>query len=314
MRVRILDLDGGIVAQRGSWRLDDPRVVSLRDWGPRIRIACSFAAFDRFERASDELLDDGPNDPWLTLYGSGDFHHVTLALLRRLKEPFHLLILDKHPDWMRGVPIMHCGTWLRHALRLPNLRQVFHLGGDLDFDNWFRWLAPWSELRKGKITVLPALRWYDRGKWRSVSVEPLREQPAQRVDQQRVEAIFAAFDADLARYPLYVSLDKDVMRAEDAVVNWDSGYLELSEVQTILAWFIEACGGRVAGMDILGDWSPVRVTGPVRRLLHWTEHPTLAVDPAEATRRNAEVNCSLVETVQSLLGRFSNHPISARAV
>src|SRR6266852_1895599 len=124
MQIRILDLDGSVTAQRDFVRRCNARVVPLQDWGPHIRMASSFGAYRRFERAFEKRWSDDPKQPVLTFYGSGDFHHVTLALLRRLQMPFNLLVLDKHPDWMRGVPVMHCGTWLHHALRLPNIRRV----------------------------------------------------------------------------------------------------------------------------------------------------------------------------------------------
>jgi hypothetical protein len=142
MHIRILDLDGAVTAQHELVRRHRPQVVALQDWGPRIRIASSFSAYRRFEEACADRWRDIVDGPLLTLYGSGDFHHVTLALLRRLREPFNLLTLDKHPDWMRGIPCMHSGTWLNHAFKLPNIRRVFHIGGDLDFDNSFYWFAP----------------------------------------------------------------------------------------------------------------------------------------------------------------------------
>src|SRR5207245_605996 len=98
------------------------------------------------------------------------------------------------------------------------------------------------------------------------------------------------FAPALARWPLYVSLDKDVMTAEDAVVNWDSGRLRLAEVTAVLAAFAAAARGDVVGVDVTGDWSPVRLGGTLRRALHWTEHPALAVDPAEAARVNERSN------------------------
>src|SRR5262249_54857056 len=143
-----------------------PQVTPLREWGPRVRLACRFGVFRRFEQelatrlASEaapakkgtgplESQVPSPFSPAVTLYGSGDFHHVSLALVRRLKEPCNLLVLDNHPDWMRAVPLLHCGTWLYHAARLPQVRRVFHAGGDVDFDNAYRRLAPWPELRSG---------------------------------------------------------------------------------------------------------------------------------------------------------------------
>jgi hypothetical protein len=313
MDVRLLDLDGSILAQQDFTSRCGPEVVPLRDWGQRIRLACSFGAFRRFERECGERLLDDCKIARLTFYGSGDFHHVTLSLLGRNNKPFNLLVLDKHPDWVRGVPLLHCGTWLYHALSLPKLQRVFHLGGDLDFDNWFRWLAPWRQLRDGKIVVHPAVRRFVRGRWRHIPNEPLRESAESRLDERRLDAVLGNLRADLARHPLYISLDKDVMQACDAIVNWDSGHLELSEVRAILAWFFLACGGRLAGMDILGDWSPVRVHGLMRRALHVTEHPALEVDPALATRRNDQVNRALLQTVESLLDRSLLHPATSLA-
>jgi hypothetical protein len=301
MQIRILDLDAGVTAQRDFVHHSDAHVVPLQDWGPHIRMASSFRAFRRFESVCGKRCCDDASQPVLTFYGSGDFHHVTLALLRRLREPFNLLVLDKHPDWMRGIPVMHCGTWLHHALQLPNTRRVFHLGGDLDFDNSFRWLAPWRQLHSGALTVIPAVRPFTRGRWRDVPTQPLRLAADQVVTGARLEELLAGSRSDLARYPLYISLDKDVMRVSDAIVNWDSGHLELREVQSVLNWFLSACGGRLAGMDILGDWSAVRMCGLMRRVLHWTEHPSLRVDAADAAERNAITNRVLIETVRACL-------------
>ena len=70
----------------------------------------------------------------------------------------------------------------------------------------------------------------------------------------------------------------------------DSGRLDLGEVKTILEIASDMAGGRLAGMDILGDWSPVRVRGLFRAFWHVTEHPSLNIDPAEANRRNDRTN------------------------
>jgi hypothetical protein len=304
MQACILDFDGAITSQFQLVERFAPEVIPLEDWGPRIRIACSFTAYCRFESSlQDRLRADAPG---LILYGSGDFHHVSLALLRRLRQPFNLLVLDKHPDWMRGIPVMHCGTWLHHALQLPSLQCVYHLGGDLDFDNLFRWLAPWRDIQSGRIRTFPAVRRYTRGRWRDVATDPLRVGGPRRVTEDRLEELLGSIRADLARHPLYISLDKDVMQQGDAIVNWDSGHLELPEVQTILRWFVAASGGRLAGMDIVGDWSPVYVRGLLRRIMHWTEHPAFHVRPEEACGVNGTVNAALLENALRPLGSQRN--------
>jgi hypothetical protein len=291
MRLRILDLDGSVTAQETIATQPDATVYDLRAWGPRIRMACGFRSFARFEADLSKALD-GPRDerPGLTLFGSGDFHHVSLALVRRLAEPVNLLVIDKHPDWMRGVPLMHCGTWLYHAGRLPNVRTIFHIGGDLDFDNAYRPLAPWPWLNSGKVRVIPAIRRFRGGGWSRVVTDPLRAAPQSPVDAARIAKLIEPHRAELAARPLYVSIDKDAFQATEAAVNWDSGFLNLDEMDLILDGFLNAADGRLAGADTTGDWSPVDVRGVLRRFLDATEHPQLDIRPEDAARINARVN------------------------
>jgi hypothetical protein len=297
MHIRILDLDGSVVQQQRLLRRTQAAIATLSTWGPRIRLACSWRRFHRFESAlAGHLGSTTDHRPALTFYGSGDFHHVSLALLRRLPEPCNLLVLDKHPDWMRGVPLLHCGTWLRRALTLQQVVRIFHLGGELDFDNSFRHLAPWADLRSGRITVFPAVRQFRSQRWGRVAHEPLRRDPAEPVDAGRIASLVAPWREELAARPLYVSLDKDVMRQDEAVVNWDSGHLITAEVLAVLGAF-RARAKRLAGMDVVGDWSPVRVEGLFRRLLHWVEHPPLQIDPAQATAHNERHNLTLLDGI-----------------
>jgi hypothetical protein len=298
MHYRILDLDGSLTEQTSLQEWYRPVRHDAQTWGPRIRMGCSFGRFACFEHALARRLGSATDaEPAVTLYGSGDFHHVSLALLRRLTQPFNLLIVDKHPDWMRAIPFLHCGTWVYHAARLAPVRRIFHAGGDLDFDNSFRWLAPWSLLRSGKITVFPAIRPFERGAWSRVANQPLRPEPQTWIDQERLEELLEPYRGDLARWPLYISLDKDVMIQNDAMVNWDSGHLALPEVEMIVRAFLGAAGSKLAGMDIVGDWSPVHLRGVLRRFLHLTEHPRLEVEGHEAVRRNQRTNLVLLDSL-----------------
>jgi hypothetical protein len=294
MHVHILDLDGSICQQRDLLARYEPTRSDLRNWGPVLRLGCSFRRFHRFEKA---LAASMPDEPAVTLYGSGDFHHVSLALVRRLTEPFNLLVIDNHPDWMRGIPFLHCGTWVQHAARSPLVRRVFHLGGDVDFDNHYAWLAPWPDLLAGRITVLPAVRRFQGRYWGSIPHSPLRAGAAVPAPGDRLADLLEPFRDELSCRPLYVSLDKDVMTQADAVVNWDSGHLQLAEVDNILALLLDMTGGNLAGMDIVGDWSPVRVRGMFRQALHLTEHPSLTVDPDRATEDNERTNLALLRAV-----------------
>ena len=58
-----------------------------------------------------------------------------------------------------------------------------------------------------------------------------------------------------------------------------------------------AAGGNLAGIDMVGDWSDVRLGGLFRRMLHFTEHPSLRVESFAATRANEQVNLALMESI-----------------
>jgi hypothetical protein len=294
LQARVLDLDGAVCRQEGLLRRVRPDVVPLQAWGPQVRLACLWRTFRAFERQVQELTGSASDSrPWLTFVGSGDFHHVSLTLLRRLRTPCNLLVLDKHPDWVRGVPVLHCGTWLYHAALLPHVHRIFHVGGELDFDNAYRWLAPWGLLRSGKIAVVPAVRRFRGRRWARVPQEPLRRRPDEPAGREQVAACLGPFRKELAARPLYVTLDKDVLSADEAAVNWDSGALVKSEVLELIRAFRGAAGG-LAGMDIVGDWSAVRIRGLLRRVFHWTEHPATRVDPTAATALNERLNLDLM--------------------
>ena len=76
----------------------------------------------------------------------------------------------------------------------------------------------------------------------------------------------------------------------------------------MLEAFVAAAGGNVSGMDVVGDWSPVRVRGWLRRFLHLTEHPSLKVQPDVAAQCNEGTNLSLL----NLLGAGVREAVPAR--
>lgn len=298
MRIRVIDFDGSITAQDRLLRKYQPDVYDLRPWGPRLRLASTWARYYRLERRLDRLF--GPRETHesrLSLLGSGDFHHVTLALLRRVRQPFNLLLLDHDADWRRGLPMIASNNWLNQAVRLPNLRRIFLAGVTTRLDNASRWLAPRTLIESGKLIVLPALERFVRGFWRKTPHQPLRRTPETLIDRDRLEEVLWPFLDELDRAPLYISLDKSVLWMPESVTNSHSGVLDLNELEEILQFFLKAAGNDLAGMDIVGDWSPVETSGLLRYFLHRWQHPLRTIDAQQARLCNERTNLTLLRFI-----------------
>ncbi len=86
------------------------QTLALPQWHDPLRFACSTATLHRF---AAEVLAPLPAQLGTVMLGSGDFHHLSLPLLRRMRTqvPFQLVVLDNHPDNMRFPFGMHCGSW-----------------------------------------------------------------------------------------------------------------------------------------------------------------------------------------------------------
>ena len=69
--------------------------------------------------------------PRLRWLDSGDYHYLSCLLARREKEPFHLVLLDNHPDNQDPAfeGVLSCGGWVK-ALReqQPLLKSVLTVG------------------------------------------------------------------------------------------------------------------------------------------------------------------------------------------
>src|SRR5262249_52219122 len=144
----------------------------------------------------------------------------------------------------------------------------------------------------GRVVVVPAVRSFRGRGWSGLSARPLLCGPA--TPAEALHEVLAPFRGDLASVPLYLSVDKDVLTAADAAVNWDSGHLRLADALAVLEVVLGAGGGRLAGADVLGDWSPVGSLSPLARVCHVVDHPSPAHDPVDATHRNMTANAALL--------------------
>jgi arginase family enzyme len=264
-----------------------PAAISLetRDvtsWGPQLRFSAPSKLIEEFYR-------EAPPEPFV-LYGSGDFHHLTALWLRRITEPFVLVSFDNHPDWDIRPPRWCCGGWLNRALEHPHLRKIF-VWGCGNFECWWpgRIFGNRRAEREGRLEVHP---WADG---RSLS------------DQARPGVILSAnwrerfmeSARELGVSKLYVTIDLDCLRVEEAVTNWENGRFSVDDV----AWAISqlrASGARILAGDICGAYSPPVYARRKQRFAAKMDHPRLAAQDLGMTRKT---NLRAFETLWPLLAK-----------
>lgn len=253
LRPVILDFD------RSVGDLADALVIDLADWQEAIRFGCSNRRMDMLARKLDAEL---PQAYGTVFMGSGDFHHLSWPLIRRLhdKGPFQVVVFDNHPDNMRFPFGIHCGSWVRRVAALPFVSHVHVLGitsNDVGAAHaWENYLAP---LYAGKLTnwcMDVDTRW------------------ATRIGLGRAFKVFAAPDELIERFlaelgpsppPTYLTIDKDALSPEAARTNWDQGRLLEAHLNTV----IDALAGRLVGSDINGEVSAYEYSTPWKR---WLSH------------------------------------------
>jgi hypothetical protein len=254
-RPLILDLDGSVLPlAAGETRLQ------LGEWQEAIRFGCTWKDYGRFADHLEAIL---PEEYGCVFTGSGDFHHLSLALLRRLERRsglppacLDLVICDNHPDTMRYLFGVHCGSWVYHASASSCVRQVHVLGiTSADISPAHAWENHLGPLFRGKISY-----------W-SVKRKACRLSLFQRGlggNFDSADALIRNFLPLLAAGgPVYLSIDKDVLHPDVARTTWDQGVFSLRHLAAVAG----ACAGRLVGADICGDVSGYRFLSRYKRLL-----------------------------------------------
>jgi arginase family enzyme len=246
----------------------DLPVVDAREWGPRLRFSAPSRLIEDFWREQESRIA-----PFL-VYGSGDFHHLTALWIRRLGEPFVLISFDNHPDWDVRPPRWGCGGWVNRALELPHVQKI-SVWGCGNFECWWprQLFGNRRAEQSGELEVHP---WADG---RPASQQNRRG----AIVNSNWRARFTQFVEALGGASVYVTIDLDCLRAEDAITNWESGRFSLGDV----AWALAELRAKatIVGGDICGAYSPSKYARAKQRFVAEMDHPKLPVCDLEAARQ-----------------------------
>ena len=185
---------------------------------------CDGDAMETLRQKLEEFDADG-----IHFIDSGNYHYMSRICLEKLNTPFRLVVFDNHTDMQPPAfgGLLSCGGWVAASLEeLPLLKEVLLVGPDQEaFDQ-----------------TEPVLR----EKVRFLSRERLRE-----MTMEEKVLFFEELSVDL---PVYLSVDKDVLCAEDASTTWSQGDMTLEELGQFVAILLEKQD--ILGMDVCGECDP----------------------------------------------------------
>ena len=261
-----LDLDG-------AWPRDAVRgaeYLEAADWGPRLRFSSPRVEMEQFyDQVKSSLAP-------FTLYGSGEFHHLSALWLRQFRGPIVLVSFDNHPDWDVRPPHWGCGGWVNRALELPHIESASVWGcGNFEFKWPHRWFANHRAIRERRLATFA---WRER-------VGP-RVSERWSITRGNWRAKFAAFADSMRGKNVYVTVDTDCLRMEDAVTNWEQGLFTAEDVADSLRT-LRSSGVRVVGGDLCGAWSQPQYARWKQRFAANFDRPKLPpIHPAKAREIN----------------------------
>jgi len=255
-----------IIELDGAWppnSLGLTRSLDCRAWGPKLRYCAPTRVIETFYREFAEKLTP------FTLFGSGDFHHLTALWLRQFKQPFVLISFDNHPDWDTRPPHWCCGTWMNRALESPLLKRVAIWGcANFELNPPHRWFANHRALRAGRLEVWPWIERFGasaRRRWSGIKPENWKDE-------------FAKYAAGLSDSPVYVTIDMDCLKPETASTDWEQGLFTPENI----AWALNTLRDctTIIGGDLCGAHSPAQYT-------RWTQRQTAHIDHPKQSPRDA---------------------------
>ena len=258
--------------------------VDARAWGPRLRFSAPPRLVERFYREHETNLA-----VTYLLYGSGDFHYLTALRLRRVAGPVVLVSFDNHPDWDVRPPKWGCGGWVNRALELAHIKHVA-VWGCGNFECWWPHQI-FGNRRAERAGILEVHPWADD--------RPVKDRQRKgAILRENWRDLFERFSKGLANENIYVTIDLDCLRIEEAVTNWENGRFSVHDLQWALGKLRESC--RIIGGDICGAYSAPKYARRKQRFAAEFDHPKIRLPAGDQIRI---INLRTLEKLWPLLAR-----------
>lgn len=304
--IRILNFDDSLIKQQNLISRYQTEIIDLKDLGPRARIW-----LDRKTKKEIEKRIDGSAKNSVTFLGSGDFHQVSHILINQFAEPICVILFDFHPDWDILPPRLGCGSWVTESLRNKNILKFILIGASSkDLSSPWIQTGNMKSLKRNRVEIYPyshrpSCTFFKRIP-ENFSIKMKKGLFVNKISWNELKGkdMMNHLFSILKRLPtprVYLSIDKDCLRNEYALTNWEEGMLSLKE----LLWMLKLIMGHVdlIGLDIVGDYSEISVNGKLKKFISYLDHPedlkTKYLSDALVNEINERTNLSILELLYS---------------
>ncbi|MFH0917664.1 MAG: hypothetical protein V1830_00860 [Candidatus Omnitrophota bacterium] len=280
--IRVLNFDNSIIRQNKLLAQYPAEIIDLSAQAAAARLYMSGSLRNKISR----LIPPGKNYP--TFIGSGDFHHLSEILTSRINQPACLIVFDFHPDWDSLPPRFGCGSWVGQALKNKNISKCLLIGmGSADLSGPALQTANLGSLAKDRLEIYPyrhkPSRVYLRDVPSNYSLTVKKMFFSNQISWRQLanEDLIKFTSQLISRLPtaqVYISIDKDCLKKDFALTNWEEGFLRLDQLLIMLRQLRESLD--IIGLDVVGDYSFPEISGRIKAVISRLDHP------AQFTGRN----------------------------
>ncbi|MDP2043562.1 MAG: hypothetical protein Q8K15_00140 [Candidatus Omnitrophota bacterium] len=274
--IRVLNFDNSIIRQSAILSKYPSEIIDFTNFASSARFYMSGA---ERKRIADSLAAQGKKYP--TFLGSGDFHHISEILTSQIDEPACLVVFDFHPDWDILPPRFGCGSWVSQALKNKNILKVLLLGmGSDDLCAGPLQAGNLASLRDNRLEVYPYKHKPSRVYFKRVpenhSVTVKKCFFSNKIIWHELEKeSLGEFTLELIkRLPaqkVYISIDKDCLKKDFALTNWEEGCLRLDQLLIMLRLLRKNLD--IIGLDLTGDYSSPVIASRIKKFIFGIDHP-----------------------------------------
>lgn len=229
MKITIMNMSG--VYEYQTFYQEYPNIYLDLENVPGTNCYCDDAARTEIRQ---RLEESGAFDIPIHWLDSGNYHYLSLLYMERIQEDFALALFDNHPDMQQPAfgNVTSCGGWVLEALeRMPHLKAVYVYGVENE-------LIRACEPLNSRVHILRS--------WETNAAGG--QDGASGTDILRTQGCLEQAGGE--HLPIYISVDKDVLREGISCCNWSQGVTTeeqlLEEIQAFQ-------GRRFLGMDFCGE-------------------------------------------------------------